>query len=150
VKSSKTTSIILGESVFVVPPFSVANVAHFLPRSIYTDLADQYKRMSPLSIKRNILAEHLKEVIDTIELKVSSGSLSVECRADPSQANQVARLTQVLQVKDKLFTAPVIKAAQASKARMSVPETVRAVRKDLGKSIVSTPQPRRRHEHAIV
>jgi hypothetical protein len=39
--------------------------------SIYTDLADQYKRMSPLSAKRNVLAEHLKEVIDTMELKVS-------------------------------------------------------------------------------
>lgn len=66
------------------------------------------------------------------------------------QANQVARLTEVLQVKDKAFTAPVIKAAQASKARMSVPETVRAVRQDLGKSIVSTPLPKRRQEHAVV
>ncbi|KAJ9102350.1 hypothetical protein QFC21_002750 [Naganishia friedmannii] len=105
---------------------------HYL--SIYTDLAEQYKRMSPLSMKRNILAEHLKEVIDTMELK----------------ANQVARLTEVLQVKDKAFTAPVIKAAQASRARMSVPETVRAVRQDLGKSFVSTPLPKRRQEHAVV
>ncbi|KAJ9092615.1 hypothetical protein QFC19_008653 [Naganishia cerealis] len=104
---------------------------HYL--SIYTDLAEQYKRMSPLSIKRNILAEHLKEVIDTMELK----------------ANQVARLTEVLQVKDKAFTAPIIKAAQASRARMSVPETIRAVRQDLGKSIISTPL-KRRQEHAVV
>jgi hypothetical protein len=28
--------------------------------------------MSPLSTKRNVLAEHLKEVIDTMEQKVSS------------------------------------------------------------------------------
>jgi hypothetical protein len=40
--------------------------------SIYTDLAEQYRRMSPLSTKRNVLAEHLKEVIDTMEQKVSS------------------------------------------------------------------------------
>lgn len=107
--------------------------------------------MSPLSIKRHILAEHLKEVIDTMELKVRTLSAPApSTRADPFQANQVARLTEVLQVKDKHFTAPVIKAAQASKARMSVPETVRAVRKDLGKSIVSTPLPKRRQEHAVV
>lgn len=30
--------------------------------------------MSPLSTKRNVLAEHLKEVIDTMEQKVSVAS----------------------------------------------------------------------------
>lgn len=42
-----------------------------LLHSIYTELAEQYKRMSPLSKKRGVLAEHLKEVIDTMEHKVS-------------------------------------------------------------------------------
>lgn len=64
------------------------------------------------------------------------------------QANQVACLTEVLEVRDKPYMAPVIKAARASKARMSVPETVRAIRKDLGPGAIATPQlkitPRRR------
>lgn len=41
-------------------------------RRIYAELADQYKRMSPTHTKRHILAEHLKEVIDTMEEKVSA------------------------------------------------------------------------------
>ena len=63
------------------------------------------------------------------------------------QANQVACLTEVLEVRDKPYMAPVIKAARASKARMSVPETVRAIRKDLGHGALSSPAkftPRRR------
>ena len=46
--------------------------ANLVTCSIYTDLAEQYGRMGPLSTKRNVLAEHLKEVIDTMEQKVSS------------------------------------------------------------------------------
>jgi hypothetical protein len=45
--------------------------ADLMTHSIYTDLAEQYGRMGPLSTKRNVLAEHLKEVIDTMEQKVS-------------------------------------------------------------------------------
>ena len=122
-------------------------------RSIYTDLAEQYRRMSPLSTKRNVLAEHLKEVIDTMEQKVRMNWMPLH--GSPAhgaifflQANQVACLTEVLEVRDKPYMAPVIKAARASKARMSVPETVRAIRKDLGPGAVNTPQfkvtPRRR------
>ena len=39
---------------------------------IYIELADQYKEMDAVSNvpKRNVLAEHLKEVIDTLERKV--------------------------------------------------------------------------------
>ena len=42
---------------------------------IYCELADQYKLMDPASnvLKRNVLAEHLKEVVDTLEQKVSNG-----------------------------------------------------------------------------
>lgn len=41
-------------------------------RSIYCELADQYKLMDAASVvaKRNVLAEHLKEVVDTLEQKV--------------------------------------------------------------------------------
>lgn len=39
---------------------------------IYTELADQYKLMDPASnvVKRNVLAQHLREVIDILEQKV--------------------------------------------------------------------------------
>lgn len=41
--------------------------------SIYVELADQYKDMDPVSnvVKRNVLADHLREVIDILEQKVS-------------------------------------------------------------------------------
>jgi hypothetical protein len=40
--------------------------------SIYAELADQYKVLDAASAvaKRKVLAEHLKEVIDTLEQKV--------------------------------------------------------------------------------
>ena len=41
--------------------------------SIYCELAEQYKIMDAASnvAKRNVLAEHLKDVIDVLEKKVS-------------------------------------------------------------------------------
>lgn len=41
--------------------------------SIYCELADQYKLLDAASAvaKRHVLADHLKEVIDTLEQKVS-------------------------------------------------------------------------------
>lgn len=44
------------------------------PASIYSELADQYKILDAASnvAKRNVLAEHLREVIDTLEQKVRS------------------------------------------------------------------------------
>ena len=50
-------------------------------RSIYVELADQYKDMDPVSnvVKRNVLADHLREVIDILEQKVGdSGSILFE------------------------------------------------------------------------
>jgi hypothetical protein len=43
---------------------------------VYTELADQYKIMDAASDvpKRNLIAAHLREVIDIIEQKVSLGS----------------------------------------------------------------------------
>ena len=45
------------------------------------ELADQYKDMDPVSnvVKRNVLADHLREVIDILEQKVGdSGSILFE------------------------------------------------------------------------
>jgi len=41
------------------------------PCSIYIELADQYKDMDPVSDvpKRNMLAQHLREVVDILEQK---------------------------------------------------------------------------------
>lgn len=49
------------------------NLAEVLCR-IYSELADQYKLLDAASAvaKRHVLAEHLKEVIDTLEQKVLS------------------------------------------------------------------------------
>ena len=43
-------------------------------RSVYCELADQYKDMDPVSdvARRNLLAKHLKEVVDILEEKVPS------------------------------------------------------------------------------
>lgn len=49
---------------------------------IYVELADQYRIIGPASnvAKRNVLAEHLKEVIDTLEKKVRPPTISVSRR----------------------------------------------------------------------
>lgn len=50
--------------------------------SIYIELADQYKDMDPSSnvVKRNVLADHLREVIDILEQKVCTPFLRSELR----------------------------------------------------------------------
>ena len=47
---------------------------------IYIELADQYKVIDPVVnvAKRNVLAEHLREVIDLLEQKVRLNSSLVE------------------------------------------------------------------------
>lgn len=55
------------------------------------------------------------------------------------QASQVARLTEAIELKDKAYKAPILKATRPAKQRLTVPETVRAIRKDLGHGMVSTP-----------
>ncbi|TFY78466.1 hypothetical protein EWM64_g5546 [Hericium alpestre] len=56
-------------------------------KGIYTELADQYKLMDPASnvVKRNVLAEHLREVIDVLEQK----------------GDQIASLYDLLSFEDK-------------------------------------------------
>jgi hypothetical protein len=49
---------------------------------IYAELADQYKVLDPASAvaKRHVLAEHLREVIDLLELKVGYVGVDVASR----------------------------------------------------------------------
>jgi hypothetical protein len=51
---------------------------------IYAELADQYKVLDPASAvaKRHVLAEHLREVIDLLELKVGCVGVGVASRHD--------------------------------------------------------------------
>lgn len=44
------------------------------PFSVYVELADQYKDVDPVSDvpRRNMLARHLREVVDILEQKVYS------------------------------------------------------------------------------
>ncbi|KAG9084532.1 hypothetical protein FRC06_004046 [Ceratobasidium sp. 370] len=64
--------------------------AHY--KAIYIELADQYRIIGPASnvAKRNVLAEHLKEVIDTLEKK----------------GDQIASLYDLLQFNDKPAPGP--------------------------------------------
>ncbi|KDQ09859.1 hypothetical protein BOTBODRAFT_58395 [Botryobasidium botryosum FD-172 SS1] len=64
--------------------------AHY--KSIYIELADQYKLMDAASspAKRHVLAEHLKEVVDTLEHK----------------GDQIASLYDLLNYKDKPLFGP--------------------------------------------
>ncbi|ORX35965.1 hypothetical protein BD324DRAFT_651874 [Kockovaella imperatae] len=85
-------------------------------KAIYAELADQYKIMDAASAvtKRHVLAEHLKEVIDTIEQK----------------ADQIAALYNVLSVQDRAVRSGEIGGfAGVSK---SVPDILRMVRETIG------------------
>jgi hypothetical protein len=46
-------------------------------RRIYSELADQYKMMDAASnvVKRNVLAQHLRDVIDVLEQRVRDSAL---------------------------------------------------------------------------
>lgn len=60
---------------YVLPTAVFGNRSFTRNQRIYIELADQYKLMDPASnvLKRNVLAEHLKEVVDTLEQKVREG-----------------------------------------------------------------------------
>ncbi|PIL22329.1 hypothetical protein GSI_15017 [Ganoderma sinense ZZ0214-1] len=69
-------------------------------KSIYVELADQYKDMDPVSnvVKRNVLADHLREVIDILEQK----------------GNQIASLYDLLTFKDKTISESIVPEKTAS------------------------------------
>ncbi|KAG6872828.1 hypothetical protein C0995_006128 [Termitomyces sp. Mi166 len=53
--------------------FRISCVSDFFISRIYVELADQYKDMDPVSdvARRNLLAKHLREVVDILEQKAS-------------------------------------------------------------------------------
>ncbi|PFH53357.1 hypothetical protein AMATHDRAFT_1416 [Amanita thiersii Skay4041] len=69
-------------------------------KSIYVELADHYKEMNATSDvrRRNILAQHLKEVVDILEQK----------------GDQIASLYETLSFKDKLVTESIIPTKSSS------------------------------------
>ncbi|THH14555.1 hypothetical protein EW146_g5788 [Bondarzewia mesenterica] len=71
-------------------------------KGIYTELADQYKLMDPASnvVKRNVLAEHLREVIDILEQK----------------GDQIASLYDLLTFEDKPASQSVVPEKAKSQA----------------------------------
>ncbi|RXK35042.1 hypothetical protein M231_07695 [Tremella mesenterica] len=94
-----------------------ADFGHY--RVIYAELADQYKVLDPAShiAKRHVLADHLREVIDTLEHK----------------ADQISALYELLSVHDlpSSHSHDERKVGQG-KIRKSVPDIVRMVRDSLG------------------
>jgi hypothetical protein len=97
-------------------------------------LAEQYKILDAASAlaKRHVLAEHLKEVIDTLEQKVSFCPLFrpvVEGQAD-RQADQISALYDLLSFQDKEL--PRGQGEKQGGVRKSIPEVLRMVRESLG------------------
>jgi len=91
-------------------------------------LADQYKILDAASAiaKRHILAEHLKEVIDTLEQKVAY-SRQVLIVKLTKQADQIASLYDLISFRDQPNTQK-----QGSGVKKSVPDILRMVRESLG------------------
>ncbi|KAF8672534.1 hypothetical protein AX14_005551 [Amanita brunnescens Koide BX004] len=75
-------------------------------KSIYCELADRYKEMDAASEvrRRNILAQHLKEVVDILEQK----------------GDQIASLYDLLSFKDKLVTESAVPQKAGRWARNSL------------------------------
>lgn len=120
-----------------------------LPHRIYVELADQYKLIDAASnvAKRNVLAEHLREVIDTLEQKVRRPSPLLEqsqqsdrdaddpLHLDTRQGDQIASLYSLLTFADRPLpaTSPAAFSAAEQKAFRSVKDLLRSVQEhDLG------------------
>ncbi|ORY32305.1 hypothetical protein BCR39DRAFT_523842 [Naematelia encephala] len=94
-----------------------ADFAHY--KSIYSELADQYKVLDAASNvgKRRVLADHLREVIDTLEQK----------------ADQIASLYDLLHFKDRPLTSFELERQTGKvETRKSVHDVLRMVRETLG------------------
>lgn len=57
------------ESELTLCFLAVTLTSSFLSCSIYVELSEQYRHMNSKSAKRRALASHLKESIDTLEVK---------------------------------------------------------------------------------
>lgn len=88
-------------------------------KMVYSELADQYKLLDPASVsaKRHVLADHLREVIDLLELK----------------AGQISDLYDLLAFKDKPIHANGRK-IDGRKAK-SVDDVMRMVKASLGHEV---------------
>ncbi|KAK0201843.1 hypothetical protein DFS33DRAFT_1386145 [Desarmillaria ectypa] len=90
-----------------VPPQTVLmkfNKTHPIHGSVYVELADQYKDMDAVSDvpKRNMLAQHLREVVDILEQK----------------GDQIASLTDLLTFKDKTVADSVLNKGEAQMVKI--------------------------------
>ncbi|WVR05882.1 hypothetical protein IAU60_002908 [Kwoniella sp. DSM 27419] len=87
-------------------------------KAIYAELADQYKLLDPASVsaKRHVLAEHLREVIDTLERK----------------ADQIGDLYGLLQFSDRTVSSRPTGERWVGK---SVHDVLRMVRESLGDGV---------------
>ncbi|KAK4686263.1 hypothetical protein P7C73_g3869, partial [Tremellales sp. Uapishka_1] len=121
---AKTIADIVSEKAGDIPPQTVlARVVRELEtdfkhyKSIYAELADQYKILDAASAiaKRHVLAEHLKEVIDTLEQK----------------ADQISSLYDLLDFKDRPVS-PSHPEDLPPHAKKSVNDLMRLVRESLG------------------
>lgn len=92
-------------------------------------MADQYKVLDAASAvaKRHVLAEHLKEVIDTLEQKVACHAILNRLQELTIQADQIASLYDLLSFKDQPNTQK-----EQSGVKKSVPDILRMVRDSLG------------------
>lgn len=77
-------------------------------KGIYTELADQYKFMDAASnvVKRNVLAQHLREVIDVLE----------------QRGDQIASLYDLLTFEDKPVARSVVPEKECSKHHHAAPK----------------------------
>lgn len=76
------------------------------------ELAEQYGLMDAASnvTKRNVLAEHLREVIDTLEQKVAPliSSSIISANLALAQGDQIASLYDLLSFKDKPISESIV------------------------------------------
>lgn len=90
------------------------------------ELAEQYGLMDAASnvTKRNVLAEHLREVIDTLEQKValfiSSSIMSANLAL--AQGDQIASLYDLLSFKDKPISESIVPEKRQSRPNIA-PQT---------------------------
>ncbi|WVQ62201.1 uncharacterized protein L199_000340 [Kwoniella botswanensis] len=90
-------------------------------KTIYSELADQYKLLDPASIssKRHVLAEHLREVIDVLE----------------SKADQIGDLYELLEFRDKPLSDAQKYDGNGRWVGKSVGDVLRMVKSSLGEEV---------------